>query len=110
MLTELVNAIQNGTKAEVLTINNLPFVTRQAHLPPDDSLPEAITLHTLDAPISYLKENRDQIEKPELFLHVESPSTVSLFGRTVGRKNDRPVWCQVIAITAQPFQFGRAYN
>lgn len=60
------------------------------HIPPkQESVPPLLRLSTLQSLVDYLTANRDRLEKEELVLHVDSPTSVSLLGKLTGEARQR---------------------
>lgn len=107
MLKELVDAIQDGTKAEIKTVNGIEYVTREVFIPPPEPSLATLNVHTLTGFLDYLKTRTSELENKEPFIHVESPTMVSLLDIPLMRHRKRDYFCTATAITSSGFKFGQ---
>lgn len=104
MFKELIDAIQQGVKGEAVGSG---LYTRPVYLPPAEPMPTGLQLTTLQGVVDYVEKTDDANSGDlELFIHVESPTDVSLLGSLHGRHQQRP--CYVKAISPiNSYVFGR---
>lgn len=77
MFEELINAVQNGVKPEIITVNGREFATRPV-FEAEPLIAACLTTATLQSLADYLTANIDGIGEASAFLHVEGPDRVSL--------------------------------
>ena len=109
MIEALIKAIQEGTKAEVLTIDGNAYVTQDVHVPDPEPRVDRLYVHTLAGFVDYLTERAEELKNDQPFIHIQSPKQVALFGSPVGRHQLRNHYCQAEVLADPSFTYGKWY-
>ncbi len=91
MLKALYQAIRGDAAPVIVNVNDRPYSDKQL-LPVHTPAPATLQVRTLTALVDYVTANVDNLAAEKLFLHVESPGSVSLQSALLGDFDDRKVY------------------
>lgn len=97
-----VKAIQDSVETKQIQIGEIQYATREVFIPPDDPLPDVLTLHTLTGLVDYISVQAGiTIEA----VHVLSCTEVRIIGPIEGRARKRPVYARAVVAGSSRFRF-----
>lgn len=77
MFKELIDALQNGVKPESIVINGREFATAKVY-EAEPRIAASLQTSTLQSVVDYFEKKIDDVGETGVFVHVESPTTVSI--------------------------------
>lgn len=98
-----VKAIQDSVEAKEIFIEGRPYATREVYIPPDDPLPDTLTIHTLTGIVDFI--SKATTGQPIAAVHVLSCTEVRVIGPLRGRKQCRPIYARAIVAGSSKFRF-----
>ena len=113
--SDVVTAIQDSVKTEVLELGGAQYVTRPVFEPPRDSVPATIRINTLTGLVDYVTKGADDVTADEnaLMIHVVSERQVDVVSGLFGRAEQRKIYATATAdavLSKSDFQFGNFYD
>jgi hypothetical protein len=108
--SDVVQAIKDSVKTEVITIDGRQFATRPVFDPPelpDEPLPGTVQLHTLTGLVQFVQGFPEDGQIG--FIQVLNHQTVYVWGKVTGHKKVRPLYAVAAvpdAIRRHSFKFG----
>lgn len=113
--SDVVQAIKDSAKTEIITIGETEFVTRPVYEPPRDPVPATLKLNTLTGLVEYINNGADGVKEDEigLMVHVVNERQVDVLSGTFGRADQRCTYASATAdavLSKSDFQFGQYYD
>lgn len=111
----IIRTIQDSVKTEVIAVDGDDFVTREVYNPPKPAIAQALTTHTLQSVVDYIKNDAkfDAVVPATnndrgLAVHVVSESRVQVVAQLEHRFRQREVLlnAECIQVIGSSFQFG----
>lgn len=97
-----VKAIQDSVETKEILISGESYTTREVFIPPDDPLPDVLTLHTLTGLVDFINVKASiGVEA----IHVLSCTEVRVIGSIEGRTRKRPVYVRAVVAGSSKFRF-----
>ena len=108
MIKEAINRILELSIGQRVTIDNRDYSTNRLFeiIPPTV---KPFTIHTLTGIIDYFSSPED-VKKEETLLHIETPTTLALFGPYTDQWKQRDRFLDIELIKGNPFRFNYWYE
>lgn len=90
---ETINTILDLKRPETLQIEDLQFI-RTDYREVQTPTPSTLKVGTLDAIVEFIKRSPDKLDRTKILVHVESPTTVSLFSEVLEPFKNRATYLE----------------
>ncbi len=101
--SDAVRAIQESVKTETIDVRGRSYVTRKVLRPPDEPMPETLTVHTLSGVALFC----NTFPKGRIaYIHIDSASGVFVLGPLDEQSQQRPCYVAAKLFREKQFPFG----
>jgi hypothetical protein len=111
MIKEAIEKILGLAKPEIIELDGKKYCKDNLkHITNPDYRPDNLDIHTLTGIVDYVKQNIENIDTSELFLHIENYDSVKLYGKFEGETSKRTLFLSSTLDNYNRFPFGQYLN